>query len=126
MNINEICVGDWVQDRKGNTAQIIGIELWSGAYEVNVRINGGDVGLTPASSCDPIPLTPEILEKNGFEIADEFADCQMYGSPECSIVHTKGTMRYRLEAPQASVVCWNVHQLQHALRLAGIEKEIEV
>jgi hypothetical protein len=78
------------------------------------------------SDLQPIPLTLEILEKNGFVIVDESADFQLYGSPECSIFFTKGTVRYRLETPQASVVCWNVHQLQHALRLAGVEKEIEV
>ena len=74
----------------------------------------------------PIPLTPEILDKNGFVIVDESADFQLYGSPECSIFFTKGTVRYRLETPQASVVCWNVHELQHALRLAGVGKDIEV
>lgn len=124
MQIEELSVGDWVRHT---------------FYEENVRIVRiyGDSERVLAErgklsiSChlnhfEPIPLTPEILEKNGFEIADEFADCQMYGSPECSIVHTKGTMRYRLEAPQASVVCYNVHQLQRAMNLAGLEKEIEV
>lgn len=75
---------------------------------------------------EPIPLTPEILEMNGFEIIEESADFQLYGSPECSIFFTKGTVRYRLETPQASVVCYFVHHLQHALRLAGVGKEIEL
>lgn len=124
MRIEELSIGDWVRHT---------------FYEENVQIAriDGDSERVLAErgklsiSChlnyfEPIPLTSEILEKNGFEIADEFADCLMYGSPECSIVHTKGTMRYRLEAPQVSVVCWNIHQLQRAMKLAGIEKEIEV
>lgn len=72
----------------------------------------------------PIPITAEILGKNGFECIEEDADTALYGTPSCSIFHTKGTLRYRLDTPQASVVCWNIHQLQHALRLAKVEKEI--
>ena len=76
---------------------------------------------------EPIPLTKEILEKNGFieyrkkcyriEFgegiyinADFTAD-----EPFCSI-HNRGYY--------ATPVCKFVHQFQHALRLCGIEKEI--
>ena len=124
IKISELSIGDWVRHT---------------FYEENLQIKRIDgesermlveKGLMSVSChldhFEPIPLTPEILEKNGFEIVDESADFQLYGSPECSIFFTKGTVRYRLETPQASVVCWNVHQLQHALRLAGVEKEIEV
>ena len=74
----------------------------------------------------PIPITAEILEKNGFTCIEEDADTALYGTPSCSIFHTKGTLRYRLDTPQASVVCWNIHDLQHALRLAGVDKEINL
>ena len=74
----------------------------------------------------PIPITAEILETNGFECIEEDADTALYGTPSCSIFHTKGALRYRLETPQASVVCWNIHDLQHALRLAGVDKEINL
>lgn len=74
----------------------------------------------------PIPITAEMLEKNGFERIEEDADSVLYGTPSCSIFHTKGTLRYRLDTPQASVVCWNIHDIQHALRLAGVDKEINL
>ena len=74
----------------------------------------------------PIPITAEILEKNGFERIEEDTNSVLYGTSSCSIFHTKGTLRYRLETPQASVVCWNIHDLQHALRLAGVDKEINL
>ena len=113
MRIEELSVGDWVE--------IDGV-----ATKVWYLSQDSEVNDTTYDWVKPIPLTPEILEKYGFEIIEESADFQLYGSPECSIFFTKGTVRYRLETPQASVVCYFVHQLQHALRLAGVEKEIEV
>lgn len=128
IKISDLSIGDWVRMGGGNL-QIYHLTLAGDVYGYR-RTNDSDTGEEyydgEIGDVQPIPLTPEILEKNGFVIVDESADFQLYGSPECSIFFTKGTVRYRLETPQASVVCWNVHQLQHALRLAGVEKEIEV
>lgn len=76
----------------------------------------------------PIPLTKEILENNGF-ISDEYS---LYYLPI-----DEGTVRFSehqygwycniLCAYQKyEGVCNYVHQLQHALRLCGIKKEIEL
>lgn len=128
MKISELSIGDWVRyDRGTDAVQIMGIYVRNNQYCVVMSDSyypDGVIGFV--EHIKPIPLTPEILDKNGFEIVDESADFQLYGSLECSIFFTKGTVRYRLETPQASVVCWNVHQLQHALRLAGVGKEIKV
>ena len=67
IRIEDLSVGDWVQDKKGSIAQIIGIENWSDGYVLNVRINGIDIGCVSANAIEPIPLTQEILKKNGFE-----------------------------------------------------------
>ena len=127
IKISELSIGDWVRydfpEIGKRNIQVHSID------EEDNHIGAGGVGASvwsDVSVFEPIPLTPEILEKNGFEIIEESADFQLYGSPECSIFFTKGTVRYRLETPQASVVCYFVHQLQHALRLAGVENEIEV
>ncbi len=124
IKISDLSIGDWVRF-EGKPYKVICIEKWRPNYVV-VLEGWGEIYTRGIKSIEPIPLTPKILEKNGFEIVDESADFQLYGSPECSIFFTKGTVRYLLETPQASVVCWNVHQLQHALRLAGVEKEIEL
>lgn len=65
----------------------------------------------------PIPITPEILEKNGWalwEIEGEY----------------KGVISiYGREAPFGvfdGIEINFVHQLQHALRLCGIDKTIEL
>lgn len=89
---------------------------------------------------DPIPLTPEILEKNGFK----YVSVIIVGTAE---------MRWVSEDTRTEITIWmddtlpmeivknvyyedevsytlpfpgTVHQLQHALRLCKIEKEIEL
>lgn len=74
----------------------------------------------------PIPLTPEILENNGFhEEWDEDIKLMVCDSIIVEIgnnykLYTDGKMYlHRVLAP-----LYYVHQLQHALRLCNIEKEI--
>ena len=54
---NELRIGNWVIDRHGNRIACTGVTICGVEY--------GD------SPIEPIPLTPEILEKAGFE-ADTF------------------------------------------------------
>lgn len=88
----------------------------------------------PLDECDievedvqPIPLTPEILEKNGFR-----KGCYVggYYSPDCPFrvfTKTEGACGFTtLFDDEIHFSCTFVHQLQHALRLCGIEKEIEL
>ena len=72
----------------------------------------------------PIPLTAKILEKNGFRFNNLPMEqyWQQYG------------LRLYLSGHGYGINCGEnvslhidyVHQLQHALRLCGIEKEIEL
>ena len=75
---------------------------------------------------EPIPLTPEILKKNGFhEEWDEDIKLMVCGSIIVEIgnnykLYTDGKMYlHGVLAP-----LYYVHQLQHALRICNIEKEI--
>lgn len=86
----------------------------------------------------PIPLTPEILEKNGFEFQREslaFVDyVTKFENRKILLLGIIGGEMYCLmyedegkrEMHQIDCLLGSVHQLQHALRLAGIGKEIEV
>lgn len=71
----------------------------------------------------PVPLTPEILLKNGFDIAFHHAEIRygLYWD-----INTKEL--YTNEGYENATICKirYVHELQHALRLCGIEKEIEL
>ena len=128
ISVSDLSIGDWVQDKKGSIAQIIGIENWSDGYALNVRINEIDVGCVSANAIEPIPLTPEILEKNGFKKNGEYNEWNI------GTWRTPYLLGVSLERP-AITIKWNgssvfidqakyVHQLQHALRLAKSQREI--
>ena len=90
--------------------------------------------------CDdlrPIPLTQEILEKNGFKWLMTESKCVTYCLKEPNVHATKykdngewficvgaaGSIKKRFV--EVSCVKY-VHELQHALKLCRIEKEIEL
>ena len=133
IKISELSIGDWISDKNGIVAQVRGIECWSNEYVVNVRTKAGTItSLTEEGVC-PIPLTPEILEKNGLEYVDDdndaviFLCCDMFWARLC-VGDTFWQVGIHSDDRLDAVVCnvKHTHQLQHALRLAGVEKEIEV
>ncbi|MBQ1760450.1 MAG: hypothetical protein IIZ94_12315 [Prevotella sp.] len=123
MKANELMIGDWVLDKKTNRPyKIIGTNdlLFHDDYS-------------------HIQLTAEILEKNGFIKYNEVSDTPPYDRDE------EGNMYYSYKGEQKFWGWWQpdniffipanamgnieikfVHQLQHALRLCNIEKEIEL
>lgn len=89
----------------------------------------------------PIPLTPEILDKNGFEKVKHYYPYPTYefrGIERCVVMvaFPKGSNKTKLEKPFveidseqywiAHVDTEYVHELQHALKLCKIDKEIEL
>jgi hypothetical protein len=124
MEAKELMIGDWVEcvdstHKKKVYAQIDAIE--EGQTCILVRLDNCNWFLD-ISFIKPIPLTPEILEKNGFVV--ESRDCHGYPLQYCVLVdglwidisgenYFEGKLEY-------------VHQLQHALRLCGITLNIEV
>ena len=72
-------------------------------------------------------ITPEILEKNGFRHGSYVGG---YYSPDCPFrvfVKTDGRCEFTtLFDDEIHFSCTFVHELQHALRLCGINKEIEL
>lgn len=82
---------------------------------------------------DPIPLTPEILEKNGFVQRTEGKVSRkshqyVRNGVYVSWWRQRLVVRHKQEAGRPSqymnVDCRFIHELQHALRMAGIEKEV--
>lgn len=74
----------------------------------------------------PIPLTVEILEKNGWKKEDVFGSLIKYRFTGPIDIETGGET-FRLS--NNYFFCGGihyVHKLQHALRICGIEKEITV
>lgn len=138
-------IGDWVNflidieggdteyDPKNEIYQPMQVDSVSALNEVSSAFFGvkNDV-----AQLKPIPLTPEILEKNGFELDRGWHNDNDYFSP----THFKEDVDASLEISMDNgkiywSISWDeyhiieikyVHELQHALRLCGIEKEIKL
>ena len=68
MKANELMIGDWVYSTFcDKPCKVIGIEQYESEY-ANVKVTNV-TGAKDINSIYFIPLTAEILEKNGFDIA---------------------------------------------------------
>lgn len=124
MKIQELSVGDWVRRT---------------FYEENVRIVRiyGDSERVLAEkgkmsiSChlnhfEPIRITPEILKMNGWR--EDKTDPNFFATDEVYIYNHEGIWRLRPKSTELLIVVdvKYIHELQRALRLLGVEKEIEL
>ena len=103
-------------------------------------IRSGEVGLfwgqRVASYLKPIPLTPEILEKNGF--THSFGDSDFYDYEKWEKKVDDKTIRVikdhdgwvcrvdDIKVTRSMGIAPSVHMMQHIIRIGGIEKEIEL
>lgn len=137
MKQNELMIGDWVYNTRNRKNEKVG-EIGSGL----VMLDHND--LYEYDEVQPVPLTEEILERNGFDkkwhdkskcyISDQRNDevtSIVYNHYSATVtiealpfidVNKENEREQKIEA----VRCRYVHELQHALRLCGIEKEIEL
>lgn len=141
MKVEKLMIGDWVSLFQGNPdGSSCNVQVsYIGEYgEVGIE---GCEGYTSAN-CNllfPIPLTAEILERNGFEndfyhdecVADyHYVRLEGYSYHEELILiqwcNGKLNVVNELICDVDMYDCYYVHQLQHALRLCEIEKEIKL
>lgn len=133
MEASDLMIGDWVEiDCKPKQISSV-LETPMGGM---VRCQNQSITAF-VEHISPIPLTPEILEKNGFtqlepsvnydwwciDNKDKFLVGFGFGKEEGRTVtgwvfDTVGLCDYKRQI--------GVHELQNLLRLAGIEKEIEL
>lgn len=129
LRATDLMIGDWVKLSKGN---------WSKNRQVGLT----DIEMIAESVylAEPIPLTEEILEKNGFKHQTKYDvyRCQdgeivievgIYHPDFVNIGYDYTTPDGRQKGEIASICKVDgadiyVHELQHALKLCGIEKEI--
>ena len=134
MDIKELSIGNWVRydfpEIGKRNIQVNSID------EEDNHIGAGGVGASvwsDVSEFEPIPLTPEILEKNGLEYEDDendaviFLCCDMFWARLC-VGDTFWQVGIHNEDRLDAVVCnvKHTHQLQNALRLADITIEFVV
>ena len=123
MNAKELQIGDWVR-LVGNELHSYQIEEIRKEHDIYRYFLKDTKVFATEDEIEPIPLTPEILEKNGFVYSDIpfWQSWQQFG---LSIYGT--TENYHINCGMnVSMNVSNVHQLQHALKLCGIEKKIEL
>lgn len=137
MKANELQIGDWVNflidveggdtenDPKNVVYQPMQVDSISSLDEVSSAFYGVT---NDAAQLRPIPLTAEILEKNGFRKGNYIEvvgglDTYYLGEEIGSFrIHRLQNGYYQFGLAKIKYV----HQLQHALRLCEIEKEIEL
>lgn len=125
----DLMIEDWLQDSFGNIGQVYRLD--PGRVHLRLLQERPQDEEYIVHDIEPIPLTPEILEKNGFKKDFELKGC--YWRPDCRkycIVKEIETWYFAFRHMGGGHICISecnyVHQLQHALRLCGINKEIEV
>lgn len=137
MKAEELMIGDYIKHGFGGIGKVT--ELSKGivtVYDKGLDDGEGNCEVNFAENeIQPIPLTPEILEKNGFIKAPMVSDTPPYDKDE------EGNMHFSLNEKfwgwwqpnntfliPANGLGWlefkYVHELQHALRLCGITKNI--
>ena len=131
MRIEELSIGDWVCytgkciNGIGPNRKITYIERDTCGFLIGLDYGAFHYSSAKIEDIAPIPITPEILEKNGVALAEDYDEYSaLYTCPHFSVI--KYGDGYTFEVPQARVRVEYFHQLQHAIRLAGIDKEIGV
>ena len=136
MKANELQIGDYANYR-GQIIKVTSLYDKGGSNEVGW--SDKECVWVNADNVEPITLTPEILEKNGF-----VANKHVYPYPYYEYINEQDEIKIGFAFPQGNrtsykepwiyidlgcvyvehLPCVFVHQLQHVLRLCGIEKEI--
>lgn len=155
MKPEEIMIGDWVnfliditggeteydsQTTEYQPMQIVSISAW---VNNDGEVESAEGVINDIDQVKPISLTPEILEKNGFT-GGEYKSW----TGDVWYLEEEGFRKIGLTMSRKESTLWGekikplypdsighkfvvpnikfVHQLQHALRLCGIDKEITI
>ncbi len=121
MKANELVIGDWV-NYAGFPYQVTELKFKGITDERRISLadgNSGYINIPLSERITPLPLTPEILEKN-FPNTDD----GVIWWKEDGIKGFWIEIEYGLSKFMASLDY--VHELQHALRLCGIEQDIKI
>lgn len=136
MEATELMVKDWVL-HEGEPYQIRrlgihGVDRDGEDYPAVCIGKPKCIGLiVERNEIEPIPLTTEILEKNGLEkdnhgrLSGEYFDEDIHQDLEITVDSKTGEVWWSYNWDEYYIIRLRyVHELQHALRLCGIEKEI--
>lgn len=135
MKASELMIGDWVAIRMNHSTK----EYKEGDYihhkvSSGLHLRNGEIDLISIENnqrydgygedfCLSIPLTAEILEKNGFRISNDFAFAK---NTKCDIkIDLTNQINSSISSYNGVSIYMNfqyVHELQHALRLCKLKE----
>ena len=131
MRPEELQIGDWVYSLIDSGGKVVrepqmirGIWTDSDGDEdvCTIKTDRSDVWY-PIETFEPIPITHEILKENGFKKKDVFDGWVHYESfPLIDFVLHEDDEGYYIDLMDARIKY--IHQLQQAMRLCRINKEI--
>lgn len=115
-------IGDWVlwKNKQVQVVSVSGIKYEFNHYDVLLAYcndRGDGIECHDISSISPIPLTPDILKKNGCTMIDkgDYGEWHIKENPNIPLwQHTEFIIFGGIEIHF-------VHQFQHALRLCGLD-----
>ena len=136
LKISDLSVGDWVR-YGGIDYQVKSID---GAFERVTLIGNKEQRDESIYALHPILITAEILEKNGwvFHKGSRWWVCEIDKDTRANVwLGENGGCRVEVSVMYGELRTWSnyadvklanahIHLLQHALRLAGVEKEINL
>lgn len=140
LKISDLSVGDWVEWR-GNICTICSIYGATMSSPDEVALLGKKIPtseLAFVGELRPIPITAEVLEKNGWSTDGMYATLRINEYSHLEYYYHEHRLRKyccsidewenHKKVPNITfaVHCFSIHQLQHAMRLAGVDKEINL
>ena len=134
-------IGDYVKYTNPSYIQVASITKKKIGY--HIEPNESRMHYVRLCEVEPIPHTTEILEKNGIVLTDDYNDEGDNHPVFKRWMYSEGRMYISIVPDVYQMEVYNgniartinfytdadtifVHQLQHVLRLCGIEKEIEL
>lgn len=125
MKVNELMVGDWVAYRSPVNGKFTPVKVENiYGQEFNCEVDGWEI-ISGRSISDvyPLGLTEGILVKNGFgKVNNQY----FFGQVEIKELRDCWVVIINKEDADIDINIHYVHQLQHLLRLVGVQKEIEL
>lgn len=134
MKAKELMIGDYVKDsRNGNILKVYGIHDGG----ISVLLPNKEIVAYYESILEPIPLKRIHLTKNGFMAKDaDDEDFVFYDGYEIMVDFEGGypemdippiiSLSIKFAEKDLWMQCDTVHELQHAMRLFEIKKEIKL
>lgn len=119
-------IGDYIQDLAGDLCQVIVLDRQVAQVETLTGVHQGDT-TRYLHEAEGVPITPEIMEKNGMSMnpyGEYFAEDKNYF---LEMSREEEGFFWTINYNEYTVIPLNyVHELQHALRLCGIDKTITI